>query len=185
MIVKSVTYTYTYTAQGAFQAQSLGRPAVVSGYDLLGRTAAITDTAGVRVTYAYRDLETRVKNGRGNVTRTLYDIWGRVVQVIPLNGENDASPAGPAITYEYDDQDRLTTVRQGTQISTTLSYDFAGRKIGMNDPDMGVWTYGYDILGNLTQQTDARGCVTTLSYDLLNRLTQKAFNQENCPSGTL
>ena len=56
-------------------------------------------------------------------------------------------------------------MRQGTQISTTLSYDFAGRKIGMNDPDMGVWTYEYDVLGNLLKQTDAKGQVTTLSYD--------------------
>ena len=136
----------------------------------------MTDTAGVASQYAYKDLETRLTNGRGNTTRTLYDIWGRVTQVVPLNGDNNNSPAGPAISYFYDDLDRLTTVWQGTTISTTLTYDFAGRKIAMNDPDMGVWTYGYDYLGNLMQQTDARGCVTSLSYDPLNRLTQKSFS---------
>jgi uncharacterized protein RhaS with RHS repeats len=51
---------------------------------------------------------------------------------------------------------------------------------GMEDPDMGEWSYGYDTLGNLTEQTDARLCTTSLSYDPLNRLTGKTYT--NCPT---
>ena len=53
----------------------------------------------------------------------------------------------------------------------TFTYDSLGRKIAMNDPDMGNWTYEYDLNGNLINQTDARGISTLLSYDALDRLT--------------
>jgi YD repeat-containing protein len=36
--------------------------------------------------------------------------------------------------------------RTTTPITTTLTYDQAGRKKTMSDPDMGNWTYGYDAL---------------------------------------
>ena len=36
-----------------------------------------------------------------------------------------------------------------TQLITTNSYDIRGRKVSMNDPDMGVWAYQYNVLGEL------------------------------------
>ena len=173
-----VPYTYTPTPPNPYTFQTTPNPlpfSTYTTYDALGRPETVTDPAGVVIEYSYKDLETRLTNGKGNTTRTLYDAWGRVSQVVPLNGDDNNSPAGPAISYFYDDLDRLTTVWQGTTISTTLTYDFAGRKIAMNDPDMGQWEYSYNYLGSLTQQVDARGCVTSLSYDPLNRLTQKSF----------
>ncbi|GER79659.1 conserved hypothetical protein [Candidatus Denitrolinea symbiosum] len=74
----------------------------------------------------------------------------------------------------------LLTVSSGGA-TMTLTYDKAGRKLTMDDPDMGDWSYEYDALGNLKTQTDARGCVTTLQYDVLNRLTDKSYS--NCPQG--
>ena len=94
------------------------------------------------------------------------DIWGRTVQVIP--------PTGPSVTYDYDTLDRMTSAVRGN-VTTTLTYDLAGRKTGMFDPDMGSWSYTYYALGTLWTQTDARGCVTTLGYDELNRLTSKTY----------
>ena len=40
---------------------------------------------------------------------------------------------------------------------TTLSYDQRGRKIGMNDPAMGVWSYGYNAFGELDRRVNAFG----------------------------
>jgi YD repeat-containing protein len=56
---------------------------------------------------------------------------------------------------------------------TNITYDNLNRKIGMNDPDMGIWEYGYDNNGNLTWQKDANGQVITFQYDALNRLKNK------------
>jgi len=54
-----------------------------------------------------------------------------------------------------------------------MTYDSAGRKLTMTDPDMGSWSYAYDLAGNLLRQTDAKGQVLEFTYDSLNRLTQK------------
>jgi RHS repeat-associated protein len=121
--------------------------------------------------YSYLDLEVRVTDAMTNTTRSQYDVWGRAAQVIP--------PVGPGVSYAYDVRDRLTSASRGGAVAG-LAYDYAGRKIWMDDPDMGEWRYAYDALGNLRQQTDARLCVTNLSYDPLDRLTGKTYT--NCPA---
>jgi RHS repeat-associated protein len=126
-------------------------------------------------------LTTTVTDPALRETTSLADAWGRTVSVTP--------PDGPAVNYTYDVLGRLLTATRGGA-TTKIKYDMAGRKIGMDDPDMGTagtldddnwgWTYTYDALGNLTGQTDARGCTLTLTYDLLNRLTAKNSSGAGC-----
>lgn len=54
-----------------------------------------------------------------------------------------------------------------------MTYDLKGRKTGMNDPDMGVWSYAYDALGQLKSQTDAKAQTITMAYDLLGRMSAR------------
>jgi YD repeat-containing protein len=101
-------------------------------------------------------------------------VWGRTVLVDP--------PSGPSVSYSYNPADLLTEVSYGTA-TTGLQYDYAGRKLTMDDPDMGDWSYAYDALGNLLRQNDARGQRICLYYDNLNRLTGKHYRtDDNCPS---
>ncbi len=72
------------------------------------------------------------------------------------------------------------TPQSGSTTTTTMTYDNAGRKKSMVDPDMGTWTYTYDALNNLKTQTDARSCMLTMGYDLLNRLTSKNSSGAGC-----
>ena len=66
---------------------------------------------------------------------------------------------------------------------TTFTYDLAGRKIGLNDPDLGAWSYAYDRRGQLTRQTDARGKTICLAYDILGRIVGKDFRTDaSCPT---
>ncbi|MEZ4616314.1 MAG: RHS repeat domain-containing protein [Caldilineaceae bacterium] len=72
--------------------------------------------------------------------------------------------------------DKRTGTGSGASFgTTTMSYDNAGRKLGMTDMDMGAWRYRYDALGNLTSQIDARSCTTALTYDSLSRLLSKTI----------
>ncbi|WKZ53206.1 MAG: RHS repeat-associated core domain-containing protein [Anaerolineales bacterium] len=66
----------------------------------------------------------------------------------------------------------------------SLTYDKAGRKLTMNDPDMGFWQYSYNALGGMTRQEDAKNQVTCLYYDELNRPRGKDYftNSAACPS---
>ena len=75
--------------------------------------------------------------------------------------------------YSYDPQGDLTSVMDAHNNVTTITYDNLGRKIGMNDPDMGKWQYGYDGNSNLIWQQDAKGQVISFKYDALNRLINK------------
>ena len=74
---------------------------------------------------------------------------------------------------------------------TTMTYDKLGRKLTMNDPDMGFWSYGYDGSGNLARQTDAKNQRLCFYYDAANRPTSKRHDGTGttpCPAmwgGTL
>jgi RHS repeat-associated protein len=149
-------------------------------------TATVTAPDGTSTTTSTDGLRTVMTDARGNSTTTTKDLWGRVISLVP--------PTGPSVTYTYDQFDRLkTATRGGVATVTSLTYDHAGRKIGMDDPDMGTlgtttdnnwaWTYQYDALGNLTLQKDALGQRICLYYDALNRLKGKHFRtDDNCPA---
>jgi YD repeat-containing protein len=84
----------------------------------------------------------------------------------------------------YDTQGRLEHVLYGSDAHTYLTYDIAGRKLTMSDPDLGDWDYTYDALGNLSYQDDAKYQRICMYYDSLNRLTGRYFTTDSttCPS---
>lgn len=130
------------------------------------------DTLGCPWTVTAPDgtVTTSTTDAKSHTHTTVTDIRGRTLSVTP--------PTGPAVTFTYDPLgNMLTALRGGAEM--TLTYDNAGRKLTMDDPDLGDWIYGYDALA-MTSQTDARGCVTNIGYDLLGRPLTKTY--QNCPS---
>ena len=164
LVHQSVPYA---VAQGSgYHSPDLSQPFTATTYDALGRPVLVTSPDGSTLITNYQSRTTSTTDPMGRTTVRRFDAWGRLVEVV--------SPLPPTVSYFYDPLDRLIQVETGGA-RTTIDYDAAGRKLGMQDPDMGVWSYAYDALGNLLSQTDARGCVTTLNYDLLNRLTGKSY----------
>ncbi len=179
---------WTPSAGGTpYRGQYFANPTTVTSYDAFGRITRVQSPTSAEYTaYSYPDdLQMRRCDGLNRCTLTIYDLWGRVAEVRP--------PAEPWLRYAYDEADRLLAVEQRTGnggtlfATTTLSYDLAGRKTAMSDPDLGSWSYTYDAAGNLRTQTDARNCRTTLSYDALDRVTQKSYaavNSGSCGAAT-
>ncbi len=169
------TVPYEATTGENYHIRNTGAAFTETLYDILGRATEITATDLATTGYAYTDgyassvpyLDTTVTNPRGNATTTRSDAWGRVTKVTPA--------IAPYVSYTYDGADRLLSVVRGGA-TTTLTYDIGGRKLSMNDPDMGLWRYTYDALGKLVTQTDAKGCITTLAYDTLNRPSGKTYS---------
>jgi len=91
----------------------------------------------------------------------------------------DLSSPYATTQYQYDVTDNLRFVTDAEGNTTEMRYDSLGRKIYMNDPDMGVWNYTYEANGNLKTQTDAKNQTITFSYDELNRIISKDY-----PAGT-
>ncbi|WP_162198688.1 DUF2341 domain-containing protein [Methanosarcina sp. 1.H.A.2.2] len=143
-------------------------------YDATGRPTVITNTDGTTLRYNYELDNTKITNQNG-VDKTLTsDVFGNIVKVYEFNeGETYVT------SYDYDALNNLIEISPGSPVipgtrppsSVCLTYDSLGRKVAMDDPDMGSWTYEYDLNGNLINQTDSRGVSTILNYDDLDRVT--------------
>ena len=145
----------------------------------------MTAPDGTSTSYAYNGLTTTVTDAKNHSTVSVSNILGQTLSVTP--------PTGPGVVYGYDEVGNLLTATRGGA-TIKLKYDKAGRKIAMDDPDLGMvgdlyddlwgWTYAYNALGNMTRQEDAKDQVTCLYYDSLNRLKGKDYytNSASCPS---
>ncbi|NJM39477.1 MAG: hypothetical protein HC853_01240, partial [Anaerolineae bacterium] len=154
-------------------------PKTTYRYDALGRTVTVTGTDGVTVTTAYSTTENAVvtRDGMGRLKISESDVLSRLARVKEISGTFNVPTFAVApyavTTYTYDIEDKLTRVQDPLGNTTVITYDVLGRKTGMRDPDMGVWSYQYDLGGNLITQTDALGQVLWFKYDPLNRVTEK------------
>ncbi len=162
-------------------------------YDSLGRLLTLTTPDGAKTTKRYwqynnMSLVDTIDPNRHR-TQQRSDQFGRLVQVQELNGNctsfaffSDFSCTGSntetwtsysMTTYAYSPLDLLTTSTDANNNITSMTYDSAGRKLTMSDPDMGAWSYAYDVDGNLISQIDAKNQTLSFEYDLLNRVTAK------------
>ncbi|MDR0782111.1 MAG: FG-GAP-like repeat-containing protein [Pseudomonadales bacterium] len=169
----------TYDGAGHLKRQSLpyfsGNPVYwnENSYDNLGRLINVVDAnGGVSTTqYAWhtsgtgtQGLSQTNKNPNNQTKITLTKSLGQVFKVV----DNLAG----TIDYTYDASGNLTSLKTNG-VTTALTYDALGRRLSLNDPDQGIWTYQYNAFGDLTQQQDAANAKTTFSYDTLGRPTQR------------
>jgi YD repeat-containing protein len=84
--------------------------------------------------------------------------------------------------YTYDVLDRLTQVQDALGNVTTLTYNGAGWKTSLTDPDMGAWSYRYDKAGRRVQQQDAQQQRTCTYYDRAGRVTGTQYLPTDCPA---
>jgi RHS repeat-associated protein len=157
------------------QYDLINRPTAQHTYDPQGNSRELGyPTRKTAISYGIRS--TRQCNDRNQCTTTETNIQGQTERITDAFGNQ--------IAYQYDAHGNLTKTLQptgnpqittdGGNLITTIGYDLRGRKIWMNDPNLGVWTYQYDVFNNLVAQTNAKGQTTTLRYDALNRLTAKS-----------
>ena len=145
-------------------------------YDAAGRVLEARTNKGVSGTistifkdrYQYLGFTTRFYDGKNLRTDTTVDGLGRTTQVKEVSASNITT------SYVYNAADDLTQVTGPDGAVTTLTYDIAGRKLTMDEPDTGLWQYSYNVNSMLTNQTDPSGTTITFTYDNLDRkLTRK------------
>jgi len=145
-------------------------------YDILGRVKTATAPVNRVTTTNYNGLTTTVTNPKGQTLTTVKNSQGKVIQ---------ATDAGGTTSYLHDPQGNLIRVTDVSGNIVAMTYDIRGRKIAMNDPDMGAWTYAYNVLGELTSQTDAKGQTIAMAYDKLGRMTSRVLpNSEGTSAWT-
>ena len=189
-----------YTDRGKTWPQSpfitddcTSRPHTATTYDALGRPLTVRTPAGSasQTRYIYAIPNNTTVDGDGQLSRVqiidannhvinqFYNSQGQLVKVRENAGEYGAATAYADTEYTFDLMGNLRFVRtkaptqdgSGAALRMVeMQYDSLGRKIYMDDPDMGAWYYDYDALGNLVQQEDANGNTLCMVYDEQNRL---------------
>jgi YD repeat-containing protein len=143
----------------------------VYSYDALGRLTNVAYPDGTAAARNYANVAgignwVAATDERGITTFRFYDAHGQLARI--------DEPTGGVATYTYDAAGALTTVTQGTMV-TTLGYDPMGRHTSLNDPNLGDWSWTWDTRGNLTSRTDARSQTVTFTYDQQSRVKTKTY----------
>lgn len=160
-------------------------------YDAYGNLVAETDAMGrtkTSVYGAFARVEQEVDED-GLVVQYEYDNWGRAKR------EFDPEHAGGKdVNKTYDDAGRLLTVQDlATGVSTTYTYDLAGRRITEvittpvdargNRHNRSI-RYAYDELGRMTRWQDAvSGVMENFSYDSFGNLARVYTDTGYVPPG--
>ena len=136
-------------------------------YDQLDRVVQEDAPDGGQVLYSYGPLTktATTKVAGGDVTELVrtetYDVLNRLVSVV--------EPGGVTTTFAYDALDNRVQVTDSAGNTTRMQYDIRGRKIAMDDPDMGHWDYRYNGFGELVFQQDNKLQQVRMGYDALGR----------------
>ena len=172
-----------------------GAPAQTqTSYDVLDRPLRLTAPNGEVTEHIYVNREHHVvqrgQNGEPDrmVQWTATDGDGELsrIRTYEPDGSGDFSQVAE-IFVEDNVRNQLILVEHPSSVgnvTTDITYDLGGRKLTMDDPDLGTWSYAYDRHGNLTRQTDAKGQTICLDYDgHTNQLVGKHFrNDTSCPA---
>ncbi len=163
--------SYKYDGLGRVISTSLpytdtvGR-SLLNSYDALGRPLSVESLDGVTSYNYYAGNQVAVTPALGGSTLYQLDSFGQVKTVTNISGTT---------SYDYNALGNLTKIVDANGHLTTMSYDGLGRKLSMNDPNVGFWGYSYNEQGLLENQIDARGVTTTLAYDPLGRVTTISY----------
>jgi large repetitive protein len=162
----------------------LGREAVKTEYDELGRLKKVLDVNGQGTTLAYdpNNSSETILDSYGKPTTYIYDSRGNVVNQIAANGgittrtydddnnqlsETDAD--GVTTTYTYDNNRNITSIVDANGNVTRMAYGINNKITSVTSPTGLTTTATYDSRGNLTSSTDTNGLKTTFVYDANGR----------------
>ena len=163
-----------YIVQNSTMLQSPGTSVgnTVYSYDALDRVVAVSypDGTSDQVVFNKTMIDTYDRNG--NRRSYILDGHDRISNVLEYMTNNYTSEIYNT-SYEYDALGNLLKITDSRSNEFNFSYDSLGRKILLDDPDLGVWVYGYDSEGNLVNQTNNENQLIELGYDGLDRVIWK------------
>ncbi|MBI2374521.1 MAG: RHS repeat protein [Deltaproteobacteria bacterium] len=111
--------------------------------------------------FEYDGVETTRWDADGDASRQRTDALGRVVESVDALGGTTRLRYGPFNTLE-----RLTDPLGRSRIQT---FDRYGRRLTLDDPDLGAQSFRYDALDQLRRTTSAKRDTQSMCYDALSR----------------
>ena len=191
--LRNVTYGFSgeeiyvdkfYDAKGNLSGESLpykksaGIGGVISySYDELNRLVRTDypDNSSVTVVYDGNKTTTTFtgKNGGTQSSSKTYHGNGWLKKSVDTGGN--------AVCNVYNADGTLhSTYIEGFNDTVSFSYNSAGMKTRIDDPDYGVMKYRYNAFGELMSQTSPKNITTSYEYDILGRtVSRSVLNNTN------
>ncbi|MBI2575831.1 RHS repeat-associated core domain-containing protein [Candidatus Woesearchaeota archaeon] len=149
-------------------------------YDALDRVIKVTNPDNTTKETSFNKWLIKDYDENGHFHEYILDGYGRIVNVIEHNINPWAwgRPESYNTSYEYDVNDNLIKITDNAGNEFKFTYDSLGRKVKLEDPDIGIVTYEYDAAGNLvSQRTEGGGNLVTgdgyyREYNELQQLTR-------------
>lgn len=139
--------TYSYNSNNQVIERRVGNEVVTTYYDMLGRQVG-------------------TKDGRGNVTSLVYDVYGNLYQTL--------NPDGGYVTNGYNLFGERTSMVQSEGTTTLYSYDKLSRLLTTTTGLVEVWSASNSHFGGamtVAQVGAARGLVEKFTYDAMGNRT--------------
>ncbi|HAN09696.1 MAG TPA: hypothetical protein DCP90_03685 [Clostridiales bacterium] len=167
-------FTYTYNIHGQLTEEQAGTTTINHTYDNNGNILTATNTNGT-TTYTYDQQNrptTKAQTDIGTVTYK-YDIQetnGKVSETITDQKGNET-------TNIYDNKGRLETVKNGTNVIATYTYNDNGNRASIVYPNGNKTTYEYNTNNKLTKLTNYK--TESGSYVVMDEYTYTYDNHSN------
>jgi len=148
-------------------------PGIWTWYDQRDALGRLTQSRSPSKTGASYDFTNYTYNGFSRTSRNAKDQTRTEVRNVFGKPQAVTDAYGATTRYVYDSFGNLvrTIDPKGNRIE--IGYDRLARKVSLNDPNLGLWSYVVDPLGQIRQQRNAKLQVTTFEYDALGRLTRR------------
>jgi RHS repeat-associated protein len=172
-----VTETRTYDSLNRLVSiTDTGPSGVIASFkyalDPSGTRLWVDELGGRRDAYSYDDLGRLIEEtitAPGTTTRTIqytYDLAGNRVE----EHDNGAPSGQQVLTYQYDANDRLTTVLDQNNNRTIYTYDDNGSTLTVSGTNVNTVHYTWDVEGRLVQavvtdHTTGQTHVIVYTYD--------------------
>ncbi len=167
-------------------------------YDAFGYLDQVTDANNHITNYDFNELGWLIqeKNPRNYLTKYTHDENGNVTKVerqanagaaqwqkvettydILNHPKTIKDPLNRITTYNYDNNENLSSIVDAENHTTTYDYDERNKLFKVTDANNspGVTQYDYDINGNLAKISDANSHATNYAYDLFDRKASETF----------
>ncbi|MDN7226744.1 DNRLRE domain-containing protein [Planococcus sp. N064] len=158
-------YSYNINGDLLSEKNALGKITSYTYYEPYGNLKSLTRPDGSTETFTYdsqMNYLIQANDGLNRKTTADYDKYGNAIKV--------TDPKGNSISYEYNEQNQLTSIKDVNSVQTTYAYDANKNLTDIKNGNGNTTKLKYDEQNQLVSYTNSLGKVQNYQYDEVGNL---------------